>query len=133
MELDAFTSRLGLGQGRIAPINAAPASGDYVFVLGEDEPGRFFELAPGDHAEVVQDTDLTGITLVRTHLRLHVPSNLLETLVWEVSIIVDGVKAARATCHAGRKRLLTDLAANVSKLTGLHEVGVRLELLDGST
>jgi len=50
-----------------------------------------------------------------------------------VSIIVDGVKAARATCRAGRKRLLTDLAANVSKLTGLHEVGVRLELLDGST
>ena len=133
MELDAFTSRLGLGQGRIVSANATPGSGDHVFVLGEDEPGRFFELAPGDHAEVVQDTDLTGITLVRTHLRLHVPSNLLETLVWEVSIIVDGVKAARATCRAGRKRLLTDLAANVSKLTGLHEVGVRLELLDGST
>jgi hypothetical protein len=45
MTLTAFTSRLGRGQGRIRPANAAPASGDYLFVLGEDEPGRLFELA----------------------------------------------------------------------------------------
>lgn len=130
MELDAFTSRLGLGQGRIAPANAPPGSGDHVFVLGEDEPGRFFELAPGDHAEVVQDTDLTDVALVRAHLRLRVPASLRSTHGWEASIVVDGVKAARATCRAGRERLLTDLAANVSKLTGLHEVGVRLELVE---
>lgn len=130
MELDAFTSRLGLGQGRIAPANATPGSGNHVFVLGEDEPGRFFDLAAGDHAEVVQDTDLTDVSLVRAHLRLRVPANLPSTHGWEASIVVDGVKAARATCRAGRERLLTDLAANVSKLTGLHEVGVRLELVE---
>jgi hypothetical protein len=130
MDLDAFTSRLGLGQGRLAPVNAAPASGDYVFVLGEDEPGRIFELGSGDHAEVVQDTDVTDMDLVRAHLRLRVPASLPATLAWEVSIVVDGVKAARATCRAGRERVLTDLAANVSKLTGLHEVGVRLELVE---
>ncbi len=130
MELDAFTSRLGLGQGRIAPANATPGSGDHVFVLGDDEPGRFFELAAGDHAEVVQDTDLTDVTLVRAHLRLRVPASLPSTHGWEASIVVDGVKAARATCRAGRVRLLTDLVANVSKLTGLHEVGVRLELVE---
>ena len=130
MELDAFTSRLGLGQGRIDPENAPPGSGDHVFVLGEDEPGRFFDLAAGDHAEVVQDTDLTDVSLVRAHLRLRVPANLPSTHGWEASIVVDGVKAARATCRAGRERLLTDLAANVSKLTGLHEVGVRLELVE---
>ncbi|MFZ5787415.1 MAG: hypothetical protein ACOY3Y_13310 [Acidobacteriota bacterium] len=130
MELDAFTSRLGLGQGRVAPANAIPGSGDHVFVLGEDEPGRFFDLAAGDHAEVVQDTDLTDVALVRAHLRLRVPASLPSTHGWEASIVVDGVKAARATCRAGRERLLTDLAANVSKLTGLHEVGVRLELVE---
>ena len=130
MELDAFTSSLGLGQGRIAPKNATPGSGDYVFVLGEDEPGRFFDLAAGDHAEVVQDTHLTDVAIVRAHLRLRLPASLPSTHGWEVSIVVDGVKAARATCRAGRERLLTDLAANVSKLTGLHEVGVRLELVE---
>ena len=129
MELDAFTSRLGVGQGRIAPLNAAPASGEYVFVLGEDEPGRVFELAPGDRAEVVQDTDLTGVDLVRAHLRLRVPASLPAGLGWEASIVVDGVKAARATCRPGRKREITDLAANVSKLAGVHQVGVRLELV----
>ncbi len=130
MELDAFRSRLGAGQGRLAPLGAPPMSGDHVFVLGEDEPGRVPELAPGDHAEVVQDTDLTGVDLVRAHLRLRVPVGLPAGLAWEVSIIVDGAKRARATCAPGRERVLTDLAANVSKLAGVHQVGVRLELVE---
>lgn len=130
MELDAFTSRLGLGQGRIAPVNSVPVSGDYVFVLGDDEPGRIFELDSGDHAEVVQDTDLSGVDLVRAHFRLRVPSSLPTTLVWEVSITVDGVKQARFACTAGRDRVATDMAANVSKLSGVHQVGIRLELVE---
>jgi len=130
MELDAFRSRLGVGQGRIQPAGAAAPSGDHVFVLGEDEAGRLFELATGDHAEVVQDTDLTGVDLVRTHLRLRVPASLPAGLGWEVSMVVDGAKLARATCLPGREREITDLAANVSKLAGVHQVGVRLELVE---
>lgn len=129
MELGAFTSRLGVGQGRIEPRSLVAPSGDYVFVLGEDEPGRFFELDAGDRAEVVQDTDLTSVDLVRAWLRLRVPASRIPGLAWEASITVDGAKAARATCPAGRERVLTDLAANVSKLSGTHQVGVRLELV----
>ena len=128
--LTAFQARLGIGQGRIAPANTAPPSGDHVFVLGDDEPGRVFELAPGDRAEVVQDTDLTGVDLVRANLRLRVPESLPSGLAWEVSIVVDGATMARATCPAGRERSLTDLAANVSKMSGMHQVGVRLELVE---
>jgi hypothetical protein len=98
-------------------------------VLGEDEPGRFFELDAGDRAEVVQDTDLTTVDLVRAWIRLRVPASLAPGLAWEASITVDSAKAARATCPAGRERVLTDLAANVSKLSGTHQVGVRLELV----
>ncbi len=130
MELDAFRSRLGVGQGRIRPAGAAPASGDYVFVLGEDEAGRLFELVAGDRGEVLQDTDLTDVDLVRAHLRLRVPASVPEGLAWDVSIVVDGAKLARATCLPGRQRVLTDLAANVSKLAGVHAVGVRLELVE---
>ena len=126
MELTAFESRLGLGQGRVQQADAP--SGDYVFVLGDDEAGRLFELSPGDLAEVVQETDLTGVDLVRAHLRLRVPAGLPANLAWEASIVVDGSKHARATCSPGREREITDLAANVSKMAGLHEVGVRLEL-----
>ncbi len=129
MELDAFTSRLGLGQGRVQPQGVIAPSGDYVFVLGDDEPGRFFELDAGDHAEVVQDTDLSGVDLVRARLRLCVPASQPTGLAWEASIVVDGVKQARATCKPGREREITDLAANVSKLSSLHQVGVRLELV----
>ena len=129
MELGAFTSRLGLGQGRIQPQGAIAPSGDYVFVLGEDQPGRFFELDAGDRAEVVQDTDLTSVDLVRAWLRLRVPASPTPGLAWEAAILVDGVKAARATCLPGRERVLTDLAANVSKLSGVHQVSARLELV----
>lgn len=130
MELDAFTSRLGIGQGRVQPAHATAPSGDFVFVLGEDEPGRFFELEPGDHADVTQDADVTDEDVVRAVLRLRVSRSLPPGLAWEVSLLIDGTKVARATCKPGQTRVLTDLTANVSKLSGVHAIGVRLELLE---
>ncbi|MDC0714223.1 hypothetical protein POL68_37525 [Stigmatella sp. ncwal1] len=129
MALTAFTSRLGLGQGRIRPQRATPASGEYLFVLGDEEPGRRFELAPGDFAEVTQAVDVTSVDLVRTALRLRVPPGAPAGLAWEASLVVDGVKYARCLGRPGRERLVGDMAANVSKLSGVHTVGVRLELV----
>lgn len=126
MELTAFTSRLGAGQGRL---ELEPGADGHVFVLGEAEPGRRFEIAVGDHAEVTQSVDLTGIALVRAALRLRVPASTPAGFRWEAAIVVDGAVMARATARQGRERLLSDLAANVSKLSGVHEVGVRLQLV----
>jgi hypothetical protein len=62
MELDdAFTSRLGLGQGSIRPTSLPAGSGEYAFVLGKDDPGRLFELAFGDRAS--WEGDQSGWTL----------------------------------------------------------------------
>jgi hypothetical protein len=127
MALTAFTSRLGRGQGRLQTPKAT--GGDYAFVLGDVEPGRVFELAPGDHADVTQSADLTGVMLVRALLRLSVPVSTPAGLSWEASITVDGAKLATMRAKPGRERLVTDLAANVSKLSGVHTVGVRLELV----
>jgi hypothetical protein len=127
MALTAFTSRLGRGQGRL--LTSKATGGDYAFVLGEDEPGRFFELGLGDHTEVTQSTDLTGVKLVRALLRLRVPASTTAGLAWEASLVVDGTTLARMRARPGRERLVTDLAANVSKLSGVHTVGVRLELV----
>lgn len=120
MELTAFTSRLGEGQGRLGP---------GVFVLGDDEPGRTFELARGDHVEVTQVVDLTGVTLVRSSMKVRPPTRMPLGFTWELSIVVDGVKYSGVTLRVGSERTLDDLAANVSKLTGQHTVGVRLELV----
>lgn len=120
MELTAFTSRLGEGQGRLGP---------GVFVLGDDEPGRTFELGQGDHVEMTQVVDLTGVTLVRTSMKVRTPKRMPPGFAWEVSIVVDGVKHASVNLRAGSERALDDLAANVSKLTGQHTVGARLELV----
>lgn len=129
MELDAFSIRLGEGQGRVAPAHAPPGFSAVLFVLGEDEPGWRFDLDQGDRAEVVQTADLTGVAFVRTNLALRVPASVPAGLAWEASIVVDGVKRARALGVPGRTRVLGDLAANVSKLSGAHQVGLRLELV----
>jgi hypothetical protein len=139
VELTAFTSRLGIGQGRIHPTGATPTDGDYVFVLGDDEPGRFFELEEGDMVQVTQSLDMSDVKLLRANLRFRMPEKLsivLETedsevvnYGWEASIVVDNQKfgTIRST-KPGSDRIVTDLVANVSKLSGVHEIGVRLEL-----
>jgi hypothetical protein len=124
MELDALTSRLGDGQGRVVA-----SDGSVTFVLGDVEPGWMRELAVGDHVDVTQPLDVTGVALVRASLVLRVPASLPRNLAWEVSILVDGDKRATLRAGAGRTRRTTDLAANVSKLVGVHVVGVRLELV----
>ena len=72
---------------------------------------------------------LAEADLVRAALRLRVPKTLPTGLAWEVAMLVDGTKVATATCKPGCTRVVSDLAANVSKLSGLHTVAVRLELL----
>ncbi len=129
MALTAFTSRLGVAQGRLLAAASSESDSDYVFVLGERDRGRLFNLAPGDRAEVTQAVDLTGVVLVRAALSLDVPESVPTGLAWEASLVVDGVKFATARARRGRRRALTDLAANVSKATGVHTVGVRLELV----
>jgi hypothetical protein len=126
MELDAFTSRLGEGQGRVVL-----PTGEVRFVLGDAEPGCRFELVPGDRVEVSQSVDLTGIALLRVVGEFRAPAAMPPGLVWEASVVVDGQKLARLRCELGRTRLVRDLAANVSKLGGPHVVGVRLELVAG--
>ena len=67
MARTAFNARLGTSQGRLeaAAADGTPApSGDYVFVLGDAEAGRFHELASGDHVEVRQAVDLTDADFV---------------------------------------------------------------------
>ncbi len=130
MARTAFDARLGTTQGRAlaSSVGTVAPSGDYVFVLGDAERGRFHDLALGDHAEVQQVVDLTGVDLVRAQLRLRVPPSTPADVRWAASIRVDGVAFAQATAAAGRERALTDLAANVSKLSGLHTVAVRLAL-----
>jgi hypothetical protein len=124
VEFDAFTCRLGEGQGRVEL-----ASGEVRFVLGDLEPGRRFELSPGDRIQVLQTVDLTSIDLVRVVGEFRAPATMPPGLVWEASVVVDGEKRAVLRCQAGRRRPVQDLAANVSKFLGLHEVGLRLELV----
>ena len=97
-------------------------------MLGDEQPGEFHEIKIGDFAEVVQETDLTGVSLVRLSGNIHIPESTPPDLKWVVSITIDDIPYSRLTCLPGHSREIGDMAANVSKLTGIHRVGVRLIL-----
>ena len=124
-----FTFALGTRQGRIQPTGFAPADGDFAFVLGSDQPGEIFALELGDSVEVLQMVDVTAANFVRVVLHMRNAAQIPAGRNWEVSVVVDGTKQARMVMQRGRTRTRTDLAANVSKLTGIHTIGFRLELI----
>ena len=126
MDLTAFNSRLGISQGRI-PLEETD---EFVFVLGDDVPGYVYNLESGDHAQVVQEIDLTDIGIVQSELSVRIPDSTPDTVGFELSIVVDNVKMATTICLTGQGRRITDLSANVSKSTGVHTVGVRLEIIE---
>ena len=86
-------------------------------------------MQPWDRVQVLQTLDLTDVTLIRVTGEFRAPATMPPGLVWEVSIVVDGQKHATLRCEAGRHRVIRDLAANVAPFLGMHEVGVRLELV----
>lgn len=122
MGLNCFNSKLGTSQGRI------PSGEDFVFVLGDEQPGEFHDIKIGDYAEVVQETDLTGVNLLRVSGNMQIPESTPSDFKWVVSIVIDDLPYVRLTSLSGHSRNITDMAANVSKLSGIHRVGVRLTL-----
>jgi hypothetical protein len=121
--MDAFTARLGLSEGRVTQDD-----GTIVFVLGDLQPGRFHDLAPGDYAELAQTADLTGVALVRVRATLRAPA----AGAWRASLRIGGTEVASLSGWPGLTRTVTDLAANVSALTGPTEIAVRLTLVAAS-
>jgi hypothetical protein len=128
MALGAFTRELGATQGRIAPQGFSPPEGAFALVLGRDLPGLKQRLAVGDFVEVKQTANFGGVSFVRFSARMRPPTALPDGLSWKASARVDGIEQASARLVPGRSRDRADLAINVSKLAGDHELAFRLEL-----
>lgn len=129
-DLTPFNARLELDQGRMRPTVSPATAGQFVFVLGCDTDGMAAEIVPGDFTAIEQDVDLTDVDLIRADLVLRTPAEVPDGQAWRVAILVDAVVFASVRGWPGRTRTLADLAANVSKLTGVHEVGFRLDLVE---
>lgn len=129
MAFTAFNAALGAQQGRLQPAGFVPTSGDFAFVLGSDAPGDVHDLEVGDRAEVQQSVDLTAENFVRARLRLRNAGAVPAGVNWEASITIDGAKQASMLLAPDRTRDRADMAANVSKLSGVHTVGLQLELV----
>jgi hypothetical protein len=118
--MDAFTARLGVSEGRIERV-----PGDVVFALGDVVAGWTAGVAAGDFVEVAQTADLTGVAVVRVTGTLRAPA----AGRWRASLRVGGFDVAVLDAWAGRSRPISDLAANVSGLSGHAEIAVRLSFL----
>ncbi len=129
MALVAWNRELGTAQGRLAPQSYVPSSGTFAFVLGHDLPGLAQKLAVGDHVEVRQTASFGDTKLVRVRARMRGASSVPAGLAWRASLRIDGAERAGAVLEPGRTRDRIDLAANVSRLTGDHELAFRLDLV----
>lgn len=124
MGLDAFSSRLGLDQGRL-PVDG----GDFVFVLGGGE-GWSAVLDDGDYVEIRQVVDVTDVDLIRVRGVLRAPADAAAAgLAWRAEIRVQGILWASQVGYSGRDTDVSDLAANVSKITGVRLITLRLALV----
>jgi hypothetical protein len=127
--LTAWDRELGTTQGRIAPAAFTPPEGTFAFVLGRDLPGLAQKLNVGDFVEVKQTADFGDAKIVRFRARMRPPASLPANVGWRASIRIDGGERASTLLVPGRTRDRVDLAANVSKLSGNHELAFRLALV----
>lgn len=129
MALTAWNRELGTTQGRVVPQGFAPPEGTFAFVLGRDLPGLAQKLAVGDRVEVKQTASFGDTKLLRLRARMRPPVVAPVGVAWKASLRIDGVERASALLTPERTRDRLDLAANVSKLVGDHELAFRLELV----
>lgn len=129
MALTAWNRELGTTQGRIAPAAFTPPEGTHAFVLGRDLLGLSQKLNVGDFVEVKQTADFGDTQVVRFRARMRPPGSVPAGVGWRASLRIDGDERASAMLVPGRARDRIDLAANVSKLSGNHELAFRLALV----
>jgi hypothetical protein len=77
MENTAFDNALGIFQGRVAPKQASPADGTFVWVAGFDA-ARTEKLAFGDYSEIQQTIDLTDLSLLTARIWIKQPRSLIS-------------------------------------------------------
>ena len=129
MAFTPFNAVLGTRQGRLDPKGFMPTTGEYAYVLGSDLSGEMYDFNIGDYSEVTQDIDLSEVNFIRAQIRLRNALEIPQGVNWEASIAIDGEKKTTMKIKLRRTRDRSDMAANVSKLTGVHTVGLRLELI----
>ncbi len=112
----------------IAKIPAA-IEGAHVFVLGYQLPGLFHRFSIGDFAQIEQNDDFGSTNIIRVVAILRSTTVMPSGFRWRFSLLIDSVEYTSRILEPGRARTLVDIAANVSKLVGNHDLAFRLELV----
>ena len=113
--------------GRVKPVGGALA-GAYAFVLGCDQPGVFGNFVLGDHTEVSQAVDVTGLRRLGFALKLRGPAAVAGgkwLVTWRVGGVVQGSRVVLPL----RTVTITDAGWDVSQLAGVQTLAIRLELV----
>jgi hypothetical protein len=125
--MDVFSFELGQTQGRIEPTLIDAPAGDWVCVLGSELPGRWARLAVGDYVRLAQTGSLTGFDTLRFSLTL-LPRTPPAGAYWWFSFEVGGSEIRGLRLPEDWMRSLIDVGANVTALSGDHEIAFQLEL-----
>lgn len=110
--VDPFRIVPGSRSGRIAPLGAPPAEGDFVWCFGSDVAGVAATLADGDEVSVSQTGEHAPAELIRFYVRTRGPSAMPAGWTWFFAKRVDAVEVWRVEVDPDRSRVLTDLAVD---------------------
>jgi hypothetical protein len=111
--------------GRIQPGQWTPPDGDWVVLIGSENPLAEDEVEVGDYFGLQEIFDFTTITLITFAMRLR--NTTTPTIDFKVSVLVSGVEIWSEQIAHGALRDYTARTLNVHHLTGDRPLEVRLE------
>lgn len=128
--MQAWSTSLGVSQGRIQPTGWTPPSGSYAFVLGHDLPNQWRKFAAGDFVAISQTADFTGVSFLRwrAHLR---PGATPAGVTWDFVALVGGVECVRRSIlrELDRNDFALPMGAWVATGGSTRDVEFRVELV----
>lgn len=114
----------GHAAGRIQPGEWTPPDGQWVLLIGSEDPDVEDDVDVGDYFGVQETFDFTNVTLVRFGMRLR---NTISTSIdFRVSVLVSGTEVWSEQIPHGEIREYATRTVNVHHLAGDRTFEVRL-------
>lgn len=111
--------------GRIEPGAWTPPDGDWVVLIGSEDPLAEEEVEIGDYFGLEQSIDLTAVMLITLGMKFR--NTVTAAIDFKVSVLVGGAEVWSDQISHGETRDYTRRTINVYDQVGAQLVEVRLE------
>lgn len=112
--------------GRIQPTEWTAPDGDWVILIGSEDPDKEDDIEIGDKDGFEQVIDLTSTKILRWSLKMRNSSDA-ATVNFKAKLTIDGIEYWSAQLAAGETRDFSEVSVLVKDVTGSKTVAITLE------